>query len=99
MKEKNLGLQEAVDWVGDLCKARIDQYMKDKASLPSWGAAVDAEVAAYVSGMEDWVIGVLHWSFDSERYFGKEHARIKADRTVTLLPVDTSMLENECPLP
>ena len=93
MNELNLDVQGAVDYVGDLIKSRIDQYCQEKAMLPSFGSEeVDAQVAKYVTGLEHWVIGVLHWSFDSERYFGAEHARIKGDRIVTLLPVDTSML-------
>ncbi|KAG8917205.1 hypothetical protein FRC03_004894 [Tulasnella sp. 419] len=92
MREKGLDLQGAVDWLGDLIKRRIDQYVSEKAQLPSWGPEVDAGVAKYVAGLERWVIGVLHWSFDSERYFGKENQRIKRERVVTLLPVDVSTL-------
>ncbi|KAG8985178.1 hypothetical protein FRB93_006065 [Tulasnella sp. JGI-2019a] len=93
MSELNFDVQGAVEYVGDLIKARIDQYCMEKALLPSFGSdEVDAQVARYVEGLENWVIGVLHWSFDSERYFGAEHARIKRDLVVTLLPVDTSML-------
>lgn len=92
MNEMGLDVQGAVDYVGELIKARIDQYVMEKHCLPSWGAEVDAEVAAYVAGLERWVIGVLHWSFDSERYFGAEHERIKKDLIVTLLPVDLSSL-------
>jgi hypothetical protein len=28
----------------------------------------------------------LHWSFESERYFGKEGREVKATRVVNLLP-------------
>ncbi len=108
MNEMGLDVQGAVDYVGDLIRARIDQYVSEKYLLPSWGAEVDAQVAQYVEGLEHWVIGVLHWSFDSERYFGLEHARIKQDRIVTLLPLDTSSLpagdstiveDSSCPAP
>lgn len=92
MNELGLDVQGAVDYVGDMIRQRIDQYVMEKHCVPSWGEEVDAQVAKYVEGLEDWVIGVLHWSFDSERYFGAEHERIKRDRIVTLLPVDTSML-------
>lgn len=93
MNQLNLDVQGAVEYVGDLIKARIDQYCQEKEMLPSFGSdEVDAQVAKYVKGLEHWVIGVLHWSFDSERYFGAEHQRIKEERIVTLLPVDTSML-------
>ncbi|KAG8941644.1 hypothetical protein FRC04_004130 [Tulasnella sp. 424] len=92
MNELGLDVQGAVDYVGDMIRQRIDRYVMEKHCLPSWGEEVDAQVAKYVEGLESWVIGVLHWSFDSERYFGAEHERIKKDLIVTLLPVDTSML-------
>ncbi|KAG8908272.1 hypothetical protein FRB99_007805 [Tulasnella sp. 403] len=80
MNEMGLDVQGAVDFVGDLIMRRIDRYVADKELLPSWGPEVDAQLAQYVAGLERWVIGVLHWSFDSERYFGAEHERIKKDR-------------------
>lgn len=92
MNELDLDVQGAVDYVGELIKARIDQFVAEKHLLPSWGEEVDAAVAKYVQGLEHWCLGSINWSFDSERYFGAEHARIKQDRIVTLLPVDTSML-------
>ncbi|KIO32334.1 hypothetical protein M407DRAFT_214286 [Tulasnella calospora MUT 4182] len=92
MNELGLDVQGAVDHVGDMIRQRIDQYVMEKYCVPSWGEEVDAQVAKYVEGLESWVIGVLHWSFDSERYFGAKHEQIKKDRIVTLLPVDTSML-------
>jgi hypothetical protein len=39
--------------------------------LPSWGPEIDEQVKIYVDGLADWIVGSLHWSFDSERYFGK----------------------------
>jgi hypothetical protein len=32
------------------------------------------------------LIGSLHWSFDSERYFGKDGLEVKKHREVKLLP-------------
>ncbi|KAG9014251.1 hypothetical protein FRB94_013561 [Tulasnella sp. JGI-2019a] len=93
MHEFGLNIQQAVDHVGSRIRSRIDQYVMEKRLVPSFGSPqIDAQVVTYIGGMEDSVIGVLHWSFDSKRYFGDEHERIKRDRTVTLLPVDTSML-------
>lgn len=80
-------LQEAVDFVGNLCKKSIDRFTEDRARLPSWGHEIDAQVQAYVQGLADWIVGSLHWSFDSERYFGKKGLRIKNSRVVELAPV------------
>jgi len=36
------------------------------------------------------MVGSLHWSFDSERYFGRKGGQIKKDRIVELAPVRVS---------
>ena len=87
MHHHGMILQEAVDFVGDLCKKRIDHFIEDRARLPSWGLEIDAQVQSYAEGLADWIVGTLHWSFDSERYFGKKGLEIKKSRIVELAPV------------
>ncbi|THH00478.1 hypothetical protein EW026_g2048 [Hermanssonia centrifuga] len=89
MKQEGLDLQSAVDFVGELCQGSIDRFVHDRANLPSWGPEIDRQVAIYVDGLADWIVGSLHWSFESERYFGKTGLEIKKNRTVNLLPVRT----------
>lgn len=86
MQEQGLDLQSAVDFVGGLCKQSIDRFVRDRAQLPSWGPKIDRDVAVYVEGLADWIVGSLHWSFESERYFGKSGREVKKTRTVNLLP-------------
>lgn len=86
MNEEGLDLQSAVEFVGALCKQSIDRFVEDRANLPSWGSKIDREVAIYVNGLADWIVGSLHWSFESERYFGKLGRTVKSTRTVNLLP-------------
>jgi hypothetical protein len=86
MNERGLDLQSAVDLVGDLCKQSIDRFSNDRNNLPSWGAKIDKDVSVYVNGLANWIVGSLHWSFESERYFGKNGQDIKANRVVNLLP-------------
>ena len=86
MHHHGMTLHEAVDFVGDLCKKSFDRFTEDKARLPSWGPEIDAQVQIYVQGLEDWIIGTLHWSFDSERYFGKKGLQVKKSRRVELAP-------------
>ncbi|KDQ53197.1 hypothetical protein JAAARDRAFT_162104 [Jaapia argillacea MUCL 33604] len=88
MKAKDISLQEASDHVGAYFKQLMDRYVEDKKRLPSWGPSIDANVAKYLSGVENWVIGNLEWSFETQRYFGVEHAQIKRTRLVTLRPHD-----------
>jgi hypothetical protein len=87
MHHHGMNPQEAADFVGDLCKKSIDRFTKDRARLPSWGPEIDAQVQVYVQGLADWMIGSLHWPFDSERYFGKKGLQAKKNRIVELAPV------------
>lgn len=86
MNEHGLDLQSAVDFVGDMCKQSIDRFNRDRRELPCWGPEVDRDVAVYVEGLADWIVGSLHWSFETERYFGKNGREIKETRVVQLLP-------------
>lgn len=86
MNEQGLDLQSAVDFVGELCRQSIDRFLEDRRNLPSWGEEIDRQVNIYVDGLADWIVGSLHWSFESERYFGKNGRTVKATRVVDLLP-------------
>ena len=87
MNERGLDLQSAANFVGNLCKKSIDRFNDDRLNnLPSWGPEIDRDVAIYVGGLADWIVGSLHWSFETERYFGKEGKSVKASRVVHLLP-------------
>ncbi|EIW57364.1 terpenoid synthase [Trametes versicolor FP-101664 SS1] len=89
MRQKSIGLQEAADLVGAHFSALMGRFVETKKQLPSFGAAaLDDAVAKYVAAMEHWVIGNLEWSFESQRYFGAEHTRVKATRVVVLSPAD-----------
>ena len=90
MHHHGMTLQESVDFVGDLCKESIDRFNEDRARLPSWGPEIDAQVQVYVEGLADWIVGSLHWSFDSERYFGRKGGQIKNTLVVELAPVVVS---------
>ena len=86
IREYGFALQAAVDFVGDLCKGTIDRFESERANLPSWGPEIDRDVALYVNTLQNWIVGSLHWSFDSMRYFGSRGADIKRDRIVKLTP-------------
>ncbi|KDQ58520.1 hypothetical protein JAAARDRAFT_129042 [Jaapia argillacea MUCL 33604] len=86
MREKGLSLQGAVDFVASMTMQSIDRFYENCTALPSWGPEIDDQVRVYVDGLANWIIGSLHWSFESERYFLKEGRNIKSSRVVTLLP-------------
>ncbi|KAF9237773.1 isoprenoid synthase domain-containing protein [Melanogaster broomeanus] len=86
MHHRGIGLQGAVDHAGALCKGAIQRFEENRAILPSWGEEVDQQVAIYIEGLQDWMVGSLHWSFESERYFKKEGPQVKQTRIVKLRP-------------
>ncbi|KAL4066991.1 isoprenoid synthase domain-containing protein [Scleroderma yunnanense] len=86
MNEQDLDVQSAFNFVGDLCKRSMDRFIECREQLPSWGPKIDRDVAIYVEGLADWMVGSLHWSFDTERYFGTRGREIKKSGVITLLP-------------
>ena len=91
--QENYGmeLQEAVDYVGEMCRLTINNFIENKKHVPSFGCPkLDQDVAGYIQGLQDWIVGSLHWTFMSERYFGTEGAEIKKHRYVKLLPKKAS---------
>ncbi|KAG2008219.1 terpene synthase [Coprinopsis cinerea AmutBmut pab1-1] len=86
MHQEGLDLQSAVDFVGEMCKSAIDRFIEDQNYLPSWGPKIDRDLAVYINGLADWIVGSLHWSFETERYFGKNGRQVKSSRVIDLLP-------------
>lgn len=84
MKDKNIGLQQAVDHIGEVFKSLTDQYNSSKEQLRSWSPEVDRDVLRFCSAMEYWVSGNLNWSFETPRYFGQDGEEIKRTRLVQL---------------
>lgn len=86
MHYNGLSLQEATDHVGFMYQGLIQQMLQGKASLPSYGASVDVQLQKYMKGLEDWVVGSLHWSYESVRYFGEEAGTtsLKVNRRVII---------------
>lgn len=90
MNELDLSLQEAIDYVDELLRKSLDDFLYHKSILPSWGPEVDKQVQAYVRGMEHWIVGSIKWGFDSRRYFGAEYEEFKRTFLVTLWPQETT---------
>ncbi|KAK0211241.1 terpenoid synthase [Desarmillaria ectypa] len=80
-------LQEAVDFVGERCRNTIDAFIEGTKHVPSWGPEIDPIVKKYIQGLQDWIVGSLHWSFMTTRYFGDGGAEVKKTRFVQLLPL------------
>ncbi len=53
-----MDLQEAMDYVGEMCRMTMENFKENAKRLPSFGSAeVDADVAAYVKALQDWMVG------------------------------------------
>jgi hypothetical protein len=85
MMHDGLDLQQAVDRLGEMCKQSIDTFIENQARVPSWGDRIDKDVKLYVNGMKEWIVGSLHWSFMTKRYFGDDGEKVKATRVIELL--------------
>ncbi|THU78121.1 terpenoid synthase [Dendrothele bispora CBS 962.96] len=83
MEEKDLGLQDAIDYVINMLSDRVDEYIALKKSLPSFGPEVDRELARYLKALEHFVQGTVVWYY-SPRYFRNIDI---SDRTELLIPV------------
>lgn len=69
MHERDVGLQEAINILTDMLNQRVDDYIKFKSQLPSFGADVDAELARYLHALENFTQGTVLWYYLSPRYF------------------------------
>jgi hypothetical protein len=86
MKAYGCDLQTASDIIGAHYAELMERYLADRERLPSFGIEIDADVRLYVRAMENWPIGNLEWSFETNRYFGPLHDEIKRTRLVVLTP-------------
>ena len=84
MNTMDMSLQEAMDYVGELHRSALRDYIENKKLIPSFGAEVDRDIRAYVRNMDDWVIGNLEWHFRSKRYLGDDNERVRESRVVTI---------------
>ncbi|KAG1852763.1 isoprenoid synthase domain-containing protein [Suillus subalutaceus] len=86
MYDRGLDLQGAMDYAGQMCKDAIQRFESNRVILPSWEEEVDRQVAIYVEGLQNVMVGSLNWYPDCPRYVGKDGHAIKRDRIVKLLP-------------
>ena len=86
MKEKGFNLQEAADHAGVLFGDLMNRFIAERKKLPSWGPDLDRDINLYVDEIGHWVVGNLHWSFETPRYFGSALEDVKRTRVVKLRP-------------
>ncbi|KAF8175946.1 terpenoid synthase [Mycena galopus ATCC 62051] len=84
--ERNIGIQEAVDYLGTLHDQIKASFLDAAQNLPSWGEPIDTEVRRYVDGIGNWVRANYEWSFESRRYFDTHAAEVRRTLQLTMLP-------------
>lgn len=87
-------MQEAADYIGSQFQVLQDVFIENKNLINSFGEAVNKDVRLYVSGIEYWVVGNLLWSFDSQRYFGRNNKEVKRTLIVPLQDAETAEDKN-----
>jgi hypothetical protein len=84
MKERGCDLRTASDLIGVHYAELMESYVADRERLPSFGPQIDDDVRLCVRAMENWPVGNLEWSFETNRYFGPLHDEIRHTRQVVL---------------
>jgi len=85
MRENDISLQDAVNYVGSLHRSTLHLFIDHINDIPrSWGAKIDSDIATYVCGLQDCIVASLHWSFETERYFGPRGSWVRDRGVVTL---------------
>ena len=83
-KDRGVELQEVFDVAGQTFKNDIEEFLRHKELLPSWGTEVDEAVSRYVTRLECWVGGSLEWSLSGRRYFGESVEEVRKIGRVAL---------------
>ena len=83
-KEREVGLQEAMDIAGDFFGNYVEEFNAWREKLPSWGPEIDAAVSEYIKGMASCVRGYIEWSLTGPRYFGASVEEVRKTRRVLL---------------
>ncbi|KDQ11797.1 hypothetical protein BOTBODRAFT_189629 [Botryobasidium botryosum FD-172 SS1] len=79
MVARNVSLQEAVDEVTEMIRKDLIEWQAAKKEM---GRYVDDQVRQYILACERWIVGSLHWSFRSKRYYGNDGALVRACRVI-----------------
>ncbi len=84
MKEKELDVQSALDYVGERFQEMTKEFSELFANVPAFPGRIGAAVNALLEGIAVGVAGQIEWCFRTERYFGKLGEDVKRRRIVML---------------
>ncbi|OBZ73339.1 Alpha-muurolene synthase [Grifola frondosa] len=78
MAEKRLTAQGALQCAGRLVKGTVDNFLANERLVPPLGDKLDEDVQAYVQGLRDLIVGLTHWLYETERFFGDRGDDVRA---------------------
>jgi len=84
MAEHNLGLQDALNWLGTYNDAIVSRFLSNLKRVPSWDLATDRRVQIYIDGLGQCNKGLDDWSFESKRYYGDDGPTVRRDRIIRI---------------
>ncbi|KAH7334177.1 isoprenoid synthase domain-containing protein [Rhizoctonia solani] len=84
MHHNGLDLQGSINFVEQLMRKRLDEYLKIKAKLPSFGPSLDEQVAQYAQTIEHCMHGHLEWAFMTPTYFGDQAESVRETGVVNI---------------
>jgi hypothetical protein len=96
MAEEGLSVQDAMDRAGQFHDELVDSFLAEVNNVPYFieeSELINDEVRQYIHALGNWVRACDQWSFESERYFGKDGVKVFNERTIVLRPkVEASSL-------
>ncbi|KAF8964553.1 terpenoid synthase [Flammula alnicola] len=95
MHEHNLDFQGALHWLSGYATKTVAKFLADQKSLPSWSPEVDSAVQEYINRMGRCVRGYDAWSYETNRYYGKNGLEVQKTRKITLQPRDVGYVTRE----
>ena len=84
MAEYNLGVQDALNWLGTYNDGVISRFLSDLKQIPSWDPDTDRKVQMYIDGVGQWVRANDGWSYESERYYGDDGLMVRENRILKI---------------
>ncbi|KAJ5895356.1 Terpene synthase metal binding domain protein [Penicillium taxi] len=87
-RQQGMTQQEAYNNVDTLIRQRLQEWHLRVSEVPIYGENIDAQVHKYLTACREVAVGNLHWSFATERYFGKEKDNVRYTRKVELINLD-----------
>ncbi|OJJ42246.1 hypothetical protein ASPZODRAFT_105511 [Penicilliopsis zonata CBS 506.65] len=80
LKQQHFSEQAAVDLLDQKINACYQDWHLALSKLPPYGEATDKELLKYIDCCRNMALGNAHWSFKSERYFGREGETVRQKR-------------------